>query len=148
MKKSLTDRCCLPILVVAFAILLGTGACGGNNRRLESITIVGQGGSSVEGIIHASGTFTTPPTLESQLDVSWYLMGPGLDPPPAAYTLTPGSFVLPCGGYTAIAVAPSNPNAPISGSIPQAAFQDLVITRTKSSEGGFVAAFIVSQSRC
>jgi hypothetical protein len=142
-----SSRSCLSSLL-AFLIVLGSLSCGGNNRQLQSIVIVGQGGSSTESIINASGTFTSPPTTQTHLPVSWYLLGPGLDPPPAGYQLTNQSFVLPCGGYTAIAVAPTAPNAASSGPIPQQVFQDLVLTQTKSSEGGFVAASLLSGTRC
>ena len=114
--------------------------------HLESIAIVGQGGSSVETIVSASGTLNSSPIPQTDLPARCYLLGPGLDPPPAGYTLSSQSFVLPCGGYTAIAVAPREPNAPSSGTIPQPVFEDLVIALARSSEGEFVAASMLSQT--
>jgi hypothetical protein len=86
---------------------------------------------------------THPP---NRLTARWYLLGPGPDPPPAGYALSSQSFVLPAGGYTAIAVAPTEPNAPSSGTIPQPVFEDLVIALARSSEGEFVAASMLSQT--
>ena len=144
MKKS---RACFCI-VLALLTVLGTPGCGSGNRALESIKIVGHAGSSVETIVNASGTFNSSPATQTNIPVSWYLLGPGLNPPTAAYTLTTQSFVLPCGGYTTIAVAPTDPSVPVTGTIPEPVFQDLVTTHTTSSEGGFVAASMLSQTSC
>jgi hypothetical protein len=144
MKKCGALLCSL----LALLTVVGAPGCGSSNRQLESLTIVDRAGSSVELIVNASGTFNMSPTTEMNVPVGWYLFGPGLDPPPAAYALTSQNFVLPCGGYTTIAVAPMDPKAPNTGPIPQQVFQDLVITRTKSSEGGFVAVSMLGQTSC
>ena len=39
-----------------------------------------------------------------------------------------------------IALAPADPKAPKAGGVPSNVFQDLVIARTKTAEGGFVAS--------
>ena len=78
MKKSRT--CCC--ILLALPPVLGTPGCGAGGRALESITIVGQGGSSVETIVSASGTFNSSPIPQTNLPARWYLLGPGLDPPP------------------------------------------------------------------
>jgi hypothetical protein len=82
------------------------------------------------------------------LPVSWFLMGPGVDPPGPGYSLAKGKFTaVRCSEanpvaltYTVIAVAPADPNAPSSGSMPAQVFTDLVTAHTKTEEGGFVAA--------
>jgi hypothetical protein len=76
-------------------------------------------------------------------------MGPGIDPPPASYSLVSGSYIAghclqdtnqsPL-NYTVIALTPTDPNAPSTGAIPAQVFDDLVIARTTSTEGGFVSA--------
>jgi hypothetical protein len=76
-------------------------------------------------------------------------MGPGIDPPPAGYTLVAGSYLAnhcvqttnqsPL-SYTVIAVTPTDPNAPTTGAIPAQVFNDLVLARTSTVEDGFVSA--------
>ena len=127
---------------------LAVSACGGNvTRQLQSITIARASGTQVN--FTAAGMFTAAPVTESPLAVSWYLMGPAIDPPPANYVLVgtpyhparcvqaPGS---PSVTYTVIALAPVDPNAPLSGSMPYKVFDDLVIAHSKTAEGGFIAA--------
>ena len=137
-----------------FAILVfllsfsGTPGCGGSSRRLQSITIYSPGGSSTEVILYGAGVFSTSPTTVKPLPVSWYVVGPGLLPT-ATYSLGTQSFVLGCGsGDTAVALAPADPSAPNSGTIPAQAFQDLVIAHTESSETGFVAAAMLAPAKC
>jgi len=97
----------------------------------------------------ATGNYNTSPMTVKPQSVSWYLMGPGIDPPPAAYSLA----VAPYTGqrcsqfqsktaktYTVIAVAPIDPKAPNSGPVPTQVFEDLVIARTATTEGGWVSA--------
>jgi hypothetical protein len=118
-KKSRTGFC----ILLAHAPVLGTPGCGRGGRAPEPIAIVGQGRSSAETIVSASGTFSSSPITQTNVPASWYLLGPGLDPPPAGSTLTSQSFSLLCGGYTAIAVAPTDPNTPSSGTIPATGFR-------------------------
>jgi hypothetical protein len=84
------------------------------------------------------------------LSVSWYLMGPAIDPPPNFYFLAVAPFTSQrCAQlsasqtpatYIVIAIAPVDPTAPASGNIPTSVFSDLVIARTATAEGGFVSA--------
>ncbi len=136
------------LILFSIVSILGTLDCGNGNRKLQSVTIVPAGGSSAEMILNATGTFSTPPTTVKPAAVSWYLLGPGLPTPSATYSLTTQAFVLPCGGNTAIALAPSDPRAPNGGAIPNQVFQDLVIAHTTLEEGGFVAASMVGQVSC
>jgi len=132
------------------ALPLAVSACGGSvTRQLQSITITRASGTAVN--FTASGTFTAAPVTENPLPVSWYLMGPAIDPPPASYVLVgspyhPARCVQAPGPpsvmYTVIAIAPVDANAPLSGSMPYQVFDDLVIDHTKTAEGGFIAATI------
>ncbi len=76
-------------------------------------------------------------------------MGPAIDPPPPGYSLVDGSYIashcVPASNpspinYIVIALAPIDPNAPMAGAIPSQVFEDLVIARTTTTEGGFVSA--------
>jgi hypothetical protein len=98
--------------------------------------------------LNASGTFNDSPGTQNFLPVSWYLLGPGLPTPPASYSLGNQAFLLPCGGNTAIAVAPVNAGAPGNGTIPTQVFQDLVIAHSMSKEDGFIAASMPGQLTC
>jgi hypothetical protein len=115
---------------LAFLVLLSaaslTLACGSSssNRQLQSITI----NSTVSGQLvqfTATGTFSAPPTTVTPLPVSDWGIGP-FAPPPATvqYTLTTQPFVFDClgsaPGLPVSALAPTDPNAPASGSLPWA----------------------------
>jgi hypothetical protein len=114
----------------AFLVLLSaaclTLACGSSSstRQLQSITI----NSTVSGQqvqFTATGTFSAPPTTVSPLPVSDWGIGPFAPPPETVqYTLTTQPFVFDCSGpgpYLPVtALAPSDPNAPTTGSLPWA----------------------------
>jgi hypothetical protein len=101
----------------AFIVLLSaaylTLACGSSasDRQLQSITI----NAAVEGDVFefvATGTFSASPVTVSPLPVSW-----SFAPPPGEYTLTAQPFTVQCPVPSpVIAMAPSDPNAPSSGS--------------------------------
>ena len=113
------------VLILLLPVTLSTLACGSSNRQLESINIkattdVGQ----VQ--FTASGTFSAPPTTVAPLPVEW---ANGFLAPPAEnvdYTLTTQPYVLSCLGsppgteVQVTALAPLNPSAPLSGSLPWA----------------------------
>jgi hypothetical protein len=125
-----------PILSVSIFLLITLG-CGSIHRQLQSIATDGVG--MIQFQFTAVGSFDMSPTTVNSLPVSWYLVSQS--PPPANYTLTSQPFVTQCQTFAVvIAVAPSNPNAPSSGTIPSHVFQDLVIAHTTTSEGGFVAS--------
>jgi hypothetical protein len=138
--------------LLSATLLLAAGGCGETgmmDRELQSITITRASGAPAT--FSASGTFTEAPLTESPLLVSWFLMGPAIDPPPADYVLvgdpySPARCVQAPGPpsltYTVIAIAPVNPNAALSGSMPYQVFEDLVIAHTKTAEGGFIAASV------
>jgi hypothetical protein len=118
-------------------------------RQLESIKVTPASARGAKATYSATGTFNEPPVKVEPLHVSWYLAGPAIDPPPPYYSLT-GESDKParCNevaanpavfDYTVIALAPADPKAPSSGTIPWKVFADLVIDHTKNSEGGFVA---------
>jgi hypothetical protein len=139
-------RVCIPLLLVSTVGVLG---CGQSSRELQSITITSPGDSGTESILKASGTFSLSPTNVSPLPVSWYAVGPGLPQPSAVYSLTSQRFVLGCGaGIVAVALAPTAPNAPTSGSVPSQVFRDLVLSHTLSTESGYVSATIPALPTC
>jgi hypothetical protein len=139
---------------IAFAALgtllaLWLGGCSLGNRQLESISILPSSASGASATFSATGTFNTTPFMVAPLPVSWYLMGPAIDPPGPIYNLQAGNYVaqrcsqIPIKSaqdYTVIALAPTDPKAAISGSMPNQVFEDLVIAHSKTQEGGFVAA--------
>lgn len=133
------------LLLVAAALVSGCSA--GSNRQLQSITITPNTASGAPVTYTATGTFNAAPDSVSPLPVSWFIMGPAVDPPGPGYSLVPKSYVAwRCSQanpatltYTVIAVAPADPSAPDSGSMPTQVFEDLVIQHTKTSEGGFIA---------
>jgi hypothetical protein len=111
----------------AFIVLLCaaslTLACGsGSNRQLQSITISSVV-SSEQIQFTATGTFSAAPTTVSPLPVDWGL-GLFAPPPPGnlQYALTTQPFVFDClglGPFVPVdAFAPSDPNAPTTGSWP------------------------------
>jgi hypothetical protein len=130
------------------AALYLTGA-NSDKRRLESIKVTPDSAKGAQAAYIASGEFNAPPLKVEPLHVSWYLAGPGIDPPPPYYSLTAGSFKPDrCNeiaanpvvfDYTVIALAPADPKAPKSGTVPWQVFRDLVIDHSKTAEGGFVA---------
>jgi hypothetical protein len=118
-------------------------------RLLESISVTPDSAKGAKAAYVATGKFNLPPLKVEPLHVSWYLSGPGVDPPPPYYSLS-ASLDKPnrCNeiaanpvvfDYTVIALAPANPEAPKSGRVPAKVFQDLVIDHAKTSEDGFVA---------
>jgi hypothetical protein len=131
--------------LIAALTLTGTP----RKRLLESITVTPASGKGAKATYVASGKFNEPPLKVEPLHVSWYLAGPGIDPPPPYYSLTteankPGRCNAVAANpvvfdYTVIALAPADPKAPRSGAVPAKVFQDLVIDHTKTHEGGFVA---------
>jgi hypothetical protein len=89
---------------------------------------------------HETGSFAynASPTAVDPLPVSWYVVPQATA---AVYTLTSQPFDIACQtGSSVIALAPTDPNAPNSGTIPSQVFQDLIINHTVSEEGGFIAS--------
>ena len=118
------NRFCAFVVLLSAASL--TLACGSSssNRQLQSIAI----NSTVSGQqvqFTATGTFSAPPTTVSPLPVGNWGIGP-FAPPPAnvQYTLTTQPFVFDCSGpgpYLPVsALAPADPTAPTTGSLPWA----------------------------
>jgi hypothetical protein len=132
-----------PILFTLSAslFLALTLGCGTSNRQLQSIAINTTGaieGNMIQLQFVAAGTFNASPTAVNPLPVSWYVVPHDTT---AVYTLTSQPLTMMCQtGSSVIALAPTNPNAPSSGTIPSQVFQDLVINHTIAEEGGFVAS--------
>jgi hypothetical protein len=134
MAKSSTSIATLSVAL----FLSATFGCGSSNRRLQLITPSSAG--MIQFQFSAAGTFSASPTSVNPLPVSWYVIPAG-DDPPFGYTLTSQPFATSCRtGALVIALAPTDPNAPTTGSIPTQVFQDLVLAHTTTAEGGFVAS--------
>lgn len=131
------------LILLSLLSILGTSGCGSSSRQLQSVAI-NNVGNTVQLELTATGTFNQPPATVTPLPVNWFIMPPGLLPlptPPADYVLSSQPFATACAtGYTAIALAPTNPNAPSTGPISTQVFEDLVVTRTTSTDGGFMVA--------
>jgi hypothetical protein len=128
-------------------LLLVISACGAN-RQLQSISISPSIGTGPDVAYTATGTFNRAPITVTPVSVSWYVL-PDVDPPPAMYSLSGGTFIAArcplnnlqfTATVTVVALAPANPDAPRSGAVPSQVMQDLVYNRTRTVEGGFVAA--------
>jgi hypothetical protein len=112
------------LLLSAACLTLACGSSTSSNRQLQSIAI----NSTVSGQqvqFTATGTFSAPPTTVSPLPVSDWGIGPFAPPPKdVQYTLTIQPFVFDCSGpgpYLPVStLAPSDPNAPATGSLPWA----------------------------
>jgi hypothetical protein len=123
--------------ISACLLLSATLGCGSSNRQLQSITTNSQGMIQIQ--FTATGNFSGSPTTVTPLPVSWFVVGQA--PQPEPYTLSSQPFETECeNAVVVVAVAPANPKAPGSGTIPDQVFQDLVIAHTTTSEGGFIAS--------
>ena len=134
------QECSIRVLAAqAVVVLLAVAlSCGGSNRQLESITINRSGLTQLQ--FTATGTFSTSPASVSPLAVFWWT-GPALLHPPFVYTLSSQPYNIACQtGDSVIAIAPTSPNAPVSGTIPIQVFEVLMFTQTGTEEGGFVAS--------
>jgi len=142
----------LPTLIgiPALALLLYIPGCGGGGPHvLQSIDVSPNTAAGSTASYTATGNYSGSPMTVTPQPVSWYIMGPGIDPPPSGYTLAAAPYTgQRCAQFQAkttekyivIAVAPVNPSAPNSGSVPTQVFDDLVIARTTTSEDGWVSA--------
>jgi hypothetical protein len=103
------------IVLVCAASL--TVACGSSsNRQLQSITLnQTANGQQIEFV--ATGNFSSSPATVTSIPVEWSVQL--MAPPPQQYTLTTQPFLFECaasGRSPIVAYAPSDPNAPLSGS--------------------------------
>lgn len=126
-------------LMLSLLLMLGCG--GSSGRQLQSIIANSAGMTQIQ--ITATGAFSASPTSVSPLPVAWYIPV-AIDPPggPVAYTLSSQPYSTPCqnGVPGVVAIAPRNPNAPTTGTIPEQVWADLVVNHTTTSEGGFIAS--------
>lgn len=110
-------------LIAVLALACFALSCG-SGRRLQSISI-SQTTNGAQITFVATGTFSAPPTTVTPLPVNWGI-GPFAPPPPRDldYALTTQPYVFNCTGsgpYLPVtAFAPSDPNAPTTGSWPWA----------------------------
>jgi hypothetical protein len=111
---------CSFLLLPLVVLTLSCG--GGNSRQLHSISI---SQTVVGSEIHfiAAGTFSSAPTTISPLPVDWTtgLMAP--PPPQYTYRLTSAPYVFDCSNANpgpllpVVAFAPTDPSAPMSGTV-------------------------------
>jgi hypothetical protein len=103
-------------LILLLLVSSLTLACGSSNRRLQSITMTQTAnGQQIEFV--ATGNFSSSPTTVTSIPVEWSVQL--MAPPPQLYTLTTQPFLFECtasGPFPIVAHAPSDPNAPLSGS--------------------------------
>lgn len=126
-------------IALSFSVLAFVLTSCGSSNSLQSISI-SQTATTAALEFGATGTFTDGRVI-SALPVSWVILGPGVDPPGTGYTLSGAPFFPICvmsgASYTVVAIAPADPNAPGSGSVPTSVWNDVVLGTVKS-EGGFV----------
>jgi hypothetical protein len=140
-------RIASPTVVLALVSILTGCSAGPADRQLVSISISPNTATGAPVSYTATGTFSDSPVTVTPVAVSWFIMGPAIDPPGPGYALAPGKFSPErcsqgtpyAATYTIVAVAPSNPKAPNSGPMDSQVFSDLVIQHTKTIEDGFIA---------
>jgi hypothetical protein len=111
--------CALTLLLLVISLTLACGS--GSNRQLQSITIT-QTANGQQFEFVATGHFSSSPVTITSIPVEWSIQL--MAPPPPQYTLTAQPFAFDCGVAEAtsagpiaiVAYAPSNANAPVSGS--------------------------------
>jgi hypothetical protein len=123
----------LALLLLLF-VCISSLTCGSTGRHLQSITISKTAnGTQIE--FGAGGTFSSSPTTVNPLAVAWSM---GMFAPPPkhyTYTLSAQLFVVDCtatgsGPVVVSAVAPLNPNAPSSGTLPMS---DMLVAGASST---------------
>ena len=107
----------LRALILLLSVVSLTLACGSSNRRLQSIAMTRTANGQRTEFV-ATGNFSSPPTTVTSIPVEWSVQL--MAPPPPQYTLTNQPFLFDCTGSAGpvpiVAYAPSDPNAPFSGS--------------------------------
>jgi hypothetical protein len=111
----------LILLLTVTSLTLSCGSGSDPSRQLQSITITqAANGQRIEFV--ATGHFSSPPATVTPIPAEWAVQL--MAPPPSQYTLTPQPFEFECavaeqtspGPIPIVAYAPSNANAPLSGS--------------------------------
>ena len=113
--------CALILLPLATSLTLSCGSGSDSNRRLQSITLA-QTANGQQFEFVATGHFSSPPVTVTSIPVEWSVQL--MAPPPPLYTLTAQPFAFDCGvaeltsagPIPIVAYAPSNANAPLTGS--------------------------------
>lgn len=135
----------ITLILVGFSTALTTAGCArGTPRVLESISVAPKTvtAQNAQATFTATGHYNTDPTTVPSLPVSWVVMGPAGDPPGPGYALSATPLTAQCRAratYTVVAYAPTNPDAPSSGSMPSSVFSALVLEQSTTSDDGFVA---------
>ncbi len=141
------------LVLTAAAVCVMFFSCGSSNSTsqlssttLQSITISQQPSIDFPQLI-ATGTYGNGKQV-TPLAVSWVNTGlPVMTTAQPPYSLTSSPFLPQCINTTVgiAAIAPANPKAPSSGSVPLKVWQNLVFGTAKN-EGGFVGA--TAQASC
>ena len=104
----------LLLLVTSLTLACSNGSDPG--RQLQSITVT-QTTNDQQIEFVATGHFSSSPATVTPIPVEWSIQL--MAPPPSQYTLTAQPFMFECadsGPIPIVAYAPSNANAPLSGS--------------------------------
>jgi hypothetical protein len=108
--------CALILLLPVTSLTLA--CCSSSSRQLQSITITQTAnGEQIEFV--ATGKFSGSPATVIPIPVEWSVQL--MAPPPQQYTLTTQPFLFECTAsepFPIVAYAPSDANAPLSGSWP------------------------------
>jgi len=102
-------------------ITLLTLSCGNSRGRVLQSISISQSVSSQQIQFVATGTFSAPPTTISPLPVDWMLGIPAPPPKQWTYTLSTQPYAYDCANLNPVnpgqvtAIAPTDPNAPSSG---------------------------------
>jgi hypothetical protein len=103
------------LLLLVTSVILACGSSG-SSRQLQSI-IIDQTANGQQIEFVATGNFSSSPATVTSIPVEWSVQL--MAPPPPQYTLTTQPFLFECtssGSIPIVAYAPSDPNAPLSGS--------------------------------
>lgn len=127
-------------IALTFSILSVVLISCGSSNVLQSISINQTAAGATKFV--ATGTFANGAAIDP-LPVNWVILGPAIDPPGTEYWLSAAPLFPVClikgAQYTVVAIAPVDPHAPKTGSVPMTVWDGLVSGKVKS-EGGFVAA--------
>ena len=130
-------------------VLLVVAGCGsGSSRQVQALSVSPASVAATNGSAQftAMGTFSKSP-MSGTARVAWVQIPPAFDPPSQTigFTTTDQPFMAQCmvspsPAITVFAITPVDANASADISIPLGTFRDLVLTRTATQEGGFIAA--------
>lgn len=129
-----------------FSAVIASGCGGGtpSTPQIQSLQINQQ--STVGGPAYTATATLNDGKQVNPASVSWVVWNySSFSNGQPHYVLTSSPYPPVCGaqctGWTLVAIAPADPNAPKNGRIPLSVFQDLISGKA-TSEAGFVAAIM------